>query len=217
MAVVAAPQTWEKSSSRTDLDSLYCSVTNCLYPHLRAHIWKQCLPCAGMGSSACLFSWILGWEYTILPTVTLLHKVGSKEALDRACGFIGVARICKAMAQVDGFEIFWASGHAKNSMIGNKKNSSIAIYFIPEKSSVLMTKKEQKTPPKTNQPLLPTRTHLIDIGHGVGEGFFIIWYSSRSHSKLLTEVWSSGYIWGNLALKEKLELHCLVHEHKQKH
>lgn len=133
-----------------------------------------------------------------------------------------VARIHKAMAQVDRFKIFWAAGHVKNGMTGDKTNSSIAIYFIPEKSSVLITKKEQKTPPEPTQPLLPTKTHLIDIGHGVGEGFLMIWYSSRSHLKLLTKVWSPGYIWGNLALKEKLEVHCLVlelrvHEHKHKH
>lgn len=59
-------------------------------------------------------------------------------------------------------------------MTGDKTNSSIAIYFIPEKSSVLMTKKEQKTPLKPTQPLLPTKTHLIDIGHGVREGFLMI-------------------------------------------
>jgi len=49
-------------------------------------------------------------------------------------------------------------------MTGDKTNLSIAIYFIPEKSNVLMTKREQKPPPKTNQPSPPTKTHLIAIG-----------------------------------------------------
>lgn len=59
-------------------------------------------------------------------------------------------------------------------MTGDKTNSSIAIYFIPEKSNALMTKKEQTPPPpQTNKPTTPpTKTHLIDTGHGVWEKAF---------------------------------------------
>ena len=88
-------------------------------------------------------------------------------------GSSGLARIQKAMAQLQKFEIFWAAGHAKNSMTGDKTNLSIAIYFIPEKSNVLMTKREQKPPPKTNQPSPPTKTHLIAIGGRLSHGLIL--------------------------------------------
>lgn len=48
-----------------------------------------------------------------------------------------------------------------------KQIHQFTMYFIPENSKALMTEKEQNLSPKTNQPLPPTKPHLIDRGHGV--------------------------------------------------
>lgn len=48
-----------------------------------------------------------------------------------------------------------------------KQIHQFTMYFIPEKPNVLMTEKEQYPPPKTNQPLPPTKPLPIERGRGV--------------------------------------------------
>lgn len=224
LASVAAPQTWEKALSRADLNSFYYSVTDCLYPQLKTHIWKQASLAAWMGRLAHLFSWILGWEYTTVPMVSLLHKVRTKYSSARAYGFI---RVHHPKGQSSSSKRPWHRLTDLKScelqvMLRTGWQETKQIHQLPYilflRSLMLWwLKKNKHTPPppnkQTNHSPYQNPPHWYR-SWCVGEGFLTVWYSSRSCSKLLTEVWSSGYIWGHLALKEELKLLCLVLELK---
>lgn len=181
LASVAAPQTWEKALSRADLNSFYYSVTDCLYPQLKTHIWKQASLAAWMGRLAHLFSWILGWEYTTVPMVSLLHKVRTKYSSARAYGFI---RVHHPKGQSSSSKRPWHRLTDLKScelqvMLRTGWQETKQIHQLPYilflRSLMLWWLKKNKHPPpkQTNKPTTPpTKTHLIDTGHGVWEKAF---------------------------------------------
>lgn len=186
LASVAAPQTWEKALSRADLNSFYYSVTDCLYPQLKTHIWKQASLAAWMGRLAHLFSWILGWEYTTVPMVSLLHKVRTKYSSARAYGFI---RVHHPKGQSSSSKRPWHRLTDLKScelqvMLRTGWQETKQIHQLPYilflRSLMLWWLKKNKPPPppQTNQPLpLPKPTSLIQVmvcGRRLSHGLILL-------------------------------------------
>lgn len=175
MVSVASPQTWQKALLRPDFDSFYCSITNCLYPCLKTCIWKHSLLSAWISSLACLLSWILGWEYTTVSMVSLLHEVGIKYSLGRAYRFISQQeskRSCYYMQVI--LRTAWQE---------TKQIRQLQYIVFLRSLNLWWLKKNKKCPPK-------------QINHSA----FRVWSKAFSWSDSPTEATQSFYLKSDLAI-----------------